>query len=67
MDLCVVENSLFDGERSVFDEIRESFSVSENELRPFEQMLILKNEASIRLNVIPESYNRAAEGYRSLV
>lgn len=67
MDLCMVENSLIEGEKTVFDQIREGFSVSEDDLRPFEEMLILKNESSIRLNVLPASYYRAAEGFRSLV
>ena len=67
MDLCMVENSIIDGEKNIFDQIRDGFEVSEDDLRPFEEMLILKNEPSIRLNVIPASYNRAAEGFRSLV
>jgi uncharacterized tellurite resistance protein B-like protein len=67
MDLCMVENSLIDGEREVFEQIRSGFGVSEDDLRPFEELLILKNEPSIRLNVMPASYNRAAEGFRSLV
>lgn len=66
MDVCLVENSLLDGEKSVFDKIRKAFGVSEDELRPFEEMLILKNESSIRLNVLPQSYNRAAEGFQAL-
>ncbi|MBC7662065.1 MAG: hypothetical protein H7249_20410 [Chitinophagaceae bacterium] len=66
MDLCMVENSLLDGERDVFEQIRMGFGIAEDDLRPFEEMLILKNEASIRLNVMPTSYNRAAEGFRSL-
>ncbi|RYZ59276.1 MAG: hypothetical protein EOP07_04515 [Proteobacteria bacterium] len=67
MDLCMVENSLIDGEREVFDQIRNGFLVSEDDLRPFEELLILKNDPSIRLNVMPVAYNRAAEGFRSLV
>ncbi|RZA26966.1 MAG: hypothetical protein EOP10_01785 [Proteobacteria bacterium] len=67
MDVCMMENSLLEGEKAIFDKVREGFGISEDELRPFEEMLILKNESSIRLNVLPSSYNRAAEGFRSLV
>jgi hypothetical protein len=67
MDVCMVENSLLDGEKTVFDQVRKAFGISEDELRPYEEMLILKNESSIRLNVMPSSYYRAAEGFRSLV
>ncbi len=67
VDLCGVENSVFDGDRSLFEKIRDSFGVSEDQLRPFEDMLTLKNDSSIRLNVIPQSHQRAAEGFRALV
>ncbi|MES2746712.1 MAG: hypothetical protein V4655_14865 [Bdellovibrionota bacterium] len=67
MDVCMMENSLLEGEKAIFDKVRVGFGISEDELRPFEEMLILKNESSIRLNVLPSSYNRAAEGFRSLV
>lgn len=67
MDLCILENSQLDGDKAVFARVRDSFGVTEDELRPFEEMLILKNEASIRLSVLPRAYNRAAEGFRSLV
>lgn len=67
MDVCMVENSLLEGERAVFDQIRDGFGISDDELRPFEEMLILKNDSSIRLNVLPNGYNRAAEGFQALV
>ncbi len=67
MDLCMMENSHLEGERAVFDQICTGFKMTVADLRPFEEMLILKNETSIRLNVLPESFNRAAEGFRSLV
>lgn len=67
MDVCLVENSQLDGEKGVFGRIRQGFGISEDELRPFEEMLILKNEPSIRLSVLPHSYSRAAEGFRALV
>jgi len=67
MDLCMVENSLFEGEKSVFDQIRSGFNVSDDDLRPFAELLILKNEPSIRLNVLPDQFSSAAQGFRSLV
>lgn len=67
MDVCLVENASLEGERAIFDRIREGFGIGEDELRPFEEMLTLKNDSSIRLNVLPSSYNRAAEGFEALV
>ena len=67
MDLCVVENSLIDGEHGVFSAIREAFAVPEEALRPYMDMLELKNDNSLRLNTVPAQYKSAAAGFRALV
>lgn len=67
MDLCLVDGSVLEGERLVFEQIREAFHVPFEKLRPYIDMLTLKNEPSIRPSVIAPHLVQAAEAFRSLV
>lgn len=67
MDLCLVDGSVLEGERLVFERIREAFRVPAEKLRPYVDMLTLKNDPSIRPSVIAPHLAQAAEAFRSLV
>jgi uncharacterized tellurite resistance protein B-like protein len=67
MDLCLVDGSVLEGERLVFEKVREAFHVSHETLRPYVDMLTLKNDPSIRPSVMAPHMVQAAEAFRSLV